>query len=295
MVDVIVKMNHDGSFLKRHILKPQELSFPRNWNELTPKQLLYIAQYWEAWQELVKMGESTRKARALLLLELCGLNTWWEKKILSYILSFYGEDAEVNLLGFVDFVFEKITLTKNKFPILVMRAVNQKPWNKHRKVEYLGPGDHLSGTCIEEFSFAFACYSHYMATRDESHLDNLIGVLYRPKLEDPEQHGYQRKPFNKDMVKFYAESAKALSSEIKHAVLLYFIGCMEYFMDSNRFGLIFRRAGKNERAGSFLDTVLEMAGGPFGTFNETKATDTYLFLKELKNTIKKAEKKKKKK
>lgn len=298
MVELTVKVNREN-------LSPLvcDLKFPAGWNELTERQFLYIARYWEAWQSIAEMGESMRKARALLMLELCGLDGYFSKKKLCHMLSFVDENTNYNILDCTNFVFEKLKLTKNHLPKINMGpsvylrkrsgllgfipriSIKIKDW-------YYGPADFLSDISIDEFSFAFSCYLQYGRTGNEEHLDNLVAVLYRPESGNYLDTGRRSVPFTPELINVYAQKTKKLKYWYKQGVLLFFMGFLA--TAEKKYGHVFRRAKRENTAtaSSFLDTIIMMSGGKFGPFDTTKRENLHVVLKELNYLIEKSQNKK---
>lgn len=257
-----------------------ECLIPEKWDELSTKQLLYVARNYEAWRKLAADNQSLLKARALLLIELCGLKTRSEVKKLCTILSFIDEDTDINVLDLTNFVMEKhVKLTKNIFPKI---KVGLFTW-------YHGPADRLSNLTIREFAFAFSAYMAFNRDRTDNSLDSLVAILYRPFNENWSKDGNKAVPFNNQLVEEYKKRMRRVKYEQKYAVYLYFTGCMEYFGSHKKFGTIFRRAEKNENAGTgnFIETARQLAGPKLGTIDQTLDTNLYLFLQELADVIQK--------
>lgn len=272
MVEVTVKLNR----IKQAPLSC-DLVFPAKWDELSRAQFLYIAKYWESWKDISTANESLRKAKALLVLELCGLKSRKELKKLCYILSFVDETTNANILDCCNFVFDKLDLTVNHLPKI---KVGMFSW-------FFGPGDRLNDVTIEEFSFAFSAYVHYLKTGNETHLNNLVAVLYRPVNDDYQKTGDIRIPFNQKLIVLHAKKTKRMHEDYKQGVLLFFMGVVNAL--EKKYPFVFRRSQANEASGkgSFIDTTIAMSGGKFGHFDTTKATNMHIFLKELNSIIKK--------
>lgn len=251
-----------------------DLKVPASWDELNQRQLIYIGRYWESWKQLAEMGESLFKARCMLFIELSGIENRVQKKRLCTALAFVNENTNVNVISWTDFIFKRQTLTKNILPKIKIG------WFKW----FFGPQDKLSDIDIEEFSFAYSAYSSYMNTGVEAHLDNLVAVLYRPSSNKYHITGDIRVPFNYKMIRIYAKRIKHLDNSYKQAVLLYFIGCLEFF--KKKYGSVFRRASNQTQvSGSFIDAAIDISGGKFGPFEETKRTNVHVFLKELNKIV----------
>jgi hypothetical protein len=271
MVEVEVKKNVGK---KEHM----KANFPSSWNELSPKQLLYIADNWEIYQLLVKEGDNLRRVRSLLIFELCDLR-WRGRRKLAEMLRLVDEKTPANILDVTNFVFT-LKLTRNILPEFTVGPF----WTREK---YAGPGDKLGDIDVEEFSYAFACYVNYEMTRHVSHLNKLVAVLYRPCSKDFLQTGERKLPFNNKLVEVHEAKLKKLSYTKRYAVYLFFKGCIEFFSQSKKYGAVFRRAEKmqGENGGSFLDSVIMMSGGKFGPFDTTKKTNLLIFLKDLNDAI----------
>lgn len=265
--------------IKRESRKPLscDVKFAENWDELTTKQFLFIAKNWDAWKQLILSGGDLLQLRSLLVIELCGVTGRRNRKKLCDMLAFVDEATNTNILGCVDFVFKKLNLTKNHLPKLKIG------WFKW----YYGPGDRLNDISIEEFSFAYSAYINYNRTHDVDQLNNLVATLYRPCGDlNAQRNGEVKQPFNYKLIGRYSEKMCWLNDGYKQGVLLFFMGCLEYF--KNKYPEVFRRAEKNEVSGTgtFFDTVVDMSGGEFGPFKDTKNENMHVIMRALNKKIK---------
>lgn len=260
-----------------------EVIFPENWDELTEKQFLFIAKNWNGWKQMIIRNEDLLQVRSLLVIELCGVTGRKNRKKLCDMLAFVDENTNTNILSCVDFVFNKLNLTKNHLPKLKIGWFN---W-------FYGPGDRLNDLSIEEFSFAYSAYINYNRTLDVDQLNNLVAILYRPaaSLKD-KRNGETKQPFNYKLIEAYSQRMDWLSDAYKQGVLLFFMGCLEYF--KKKYPEVFRRAEKNEvgGTGTFFDTVVDMSGGEFGPFKDTKSENMHVIMRALNKKIKNSKNKK---
>ena len=264
------------------------MNIPTSWNELTAKQLLYIAEYWELWCDMLRRGDPIRRARILILLQLCGLSRKDTRKLCN-LLSLVTEQTDTSILTCTEFLFEKYELTKNLLPRLFLGWSFK--WDRLRsrpvRIYFAGPEDRLADLTIDEFSFAFACYLRFEATRKPEHLTNLVAVLYRPESADFLVSGERKVPFTNKLIEEYAKRTARLSYATRFAVFLFFKSCIEYYAAHPKTAAVFKRAEDEERAsgGSFIDTVIALSGGELGPFSETKQTNLPIFLKLLHQKI----------
>lgn len=256
------------------------LNFPSSWNELSRRQLLFIAEHWTSWQSLLKVGENLNKVRATLVIVLCGLKGRSERVKLCKTLALVNEDSGGNILECADFLFKSIDLTKNLLP-----SINVG-WFKR----YYGPADKLADISVEEFSFAFSLYAQYVRTGNENFLNQLAACLYRPANPDFKKTGETRVPFNNRLISLYESDFKKVPTPYKHGVYLFFLSCVEHL--AKTFPLVFSRAENGGSGGSsFFDSVISLSGGKFGPFESTKNTNLYIICKELNQLIKDSKKK----
>jgi hypothetical protein len=256
-------------------------SIPEKWEELTKNQVLYIATFWQAWQLMLKNNADMIKARASLFCALINQPNRQLKKILTYLSMVDYEKADLNLLDLTNFIFEKNDLTINHFPYF-KTGLFQKLY---------GPNSKLTNISINEFSFLLNYYNLYNKTQNEEYLDNFIACMYRPLDSNYLSTGDKRIPFNPFLISNHANAIKKLSIPEKQALLLFFIGCLEFFAKS--FPLVFERSS-NENTNTnttFLDIIIKISGGKFGNFDQTKNQNAFIVLKELNNMLADSKKK----
>lgn len=256
-----------------------EISIVDNWDELNRNQVLYIAKHLPAWRMMLLATEvSMQKARALLLIELIVNKTPAELKEICELFSKYDfEGNDINLLSITDFVFQKNGLVLNKIPDISISATKK----------IYGPADRLDNISIHEFSFAINYFNLYNTTKDEMYLDYLVCVLYRVKSAGGEERGDIREPFNMYTADKYLKEISKLDYSYKEAIYLFFQGCLESWLIA--FPLVFKRGTEEQKTSAtqktFLDIILNISGGKFGTFNETKNENAYLVLKDLNTEL----------
>lgn len=250
-----------------------------SWEELTTKQILYIASNYRTWQFLIRNNESTLVIRAKLFAVLILNKSALEiKKILNYLSQVNYEEAGINLLKITDFIFSKNGLTFNRFLKLKIGFLKS----------LYGPSDKLSNSTINEFSFALKHYNQFNNTKDEKHLDLLIACLYRPKNKNWEVTGDIRAPFIPFTAEKYIVKIKRLDYDVKMAIYLYFSACMDLI--NRLYPAVFNKVSQETEkttntSTSFTDIILKLSGGKFGSFNETKDQNAHLVLKELNQLI----------
>lgn len=298
MIEVVARLRREVATRSCGHTGEMVLNFPEKWDELTPKQLLYIAQHWLHWQELARYDRSMIAERAALVLELCGLQTRRQKRKLCLWLGCVDERTDVNILERTHFLFKNTGLTRNLLPTILsgpfdpFDRLRDRPFDKLRgriggpwfSRRYYGPADLMKDCTINEFSFAFGCYSLYNQSKQEKYLDSLVAVLYRPKNKNYLLDGQLREPFNNKKMRFRENRIKKLNPKYRVAVMLFFDGVLEHL--KARYPLIFRRAEAGARAGgSFHSTLMEMSGGVFVELDKILEQDMYMVLDRLQKVV----------
>lgn len=255
MTEIILK--HNG--------KNEVIQFPENWNELTTTQLLYIANLWESWQLMSRNNISLLKAKAMLCVVLMGAKGFFSIRKRLKLINQLTPEEQYDLIQLTHFIFEKNTLTKCPVPVI-------RSWFTN----LYAPSDSLGNIKVIEFHFAERFYIEYSKSGKPEALDNLIGTLYRPKKDGSRLH------FNINKIEDYADIAKKLSYQQRQAILLWYIGSRDNLM--SRFAKVFSSGNQKQAANNgWLDIILELSGGKFGSFKETEQTELVLVLIELQH------------
>jgi hypothetical protein len=180
----------------------------------------------------------------------------------------------------VDWTFEK-GLSVNPLPRIV-----ETLW-RGKFIYDLYPPKEFSQFNGEEFCYADTAYLRYRKSKAEKDLNDFIAILYRP-LDPKKKHGDRRLAFDPDAVDTYLIAAKSLPLHKKVAVTLWYEHKREEFFKP--FAPLFKK-GAQEKAsseGSYLELLLELAGGKFGTLQETKRTGVHTLFSEILLQKKKA-------
>lgn len=244
------------------------------WNELTKAELLYMVANME---HLLK---PSFEFRLRLMLKLLGVPKWrifTIKKLLNVPV-----DEIAYMTGLVDWCFpvENVSLTRNFFRT---KYVLSK--------KYIGPADGLSNLSLEEFSFADHHFRQYMTTLDMKELDKLCAVLWRVPgakigLNDAAYKNDKRLIFNSYAINESSKRFKWTSKKFKFFVLLFFWGCRNKF--SKKYEHVFDSGPKEDSAGldlGWINVMFDLAGGKFGTLNDTGKQGLTTILLYLENLL----------
>lgn len=253
--------------------KSDVISIPEAWNELSRKQLLYIAEYWEAWKLLAQNNQSLIKAKALLFVELMCGNTLSNKKKRVELLAQLQNEELYQLTELTNFIFSANTLTNCPVPVIKTLFTKLFPPNKG-----------LGNITAFEFAFADACFMNYINNGEMHHLDLLIATLYRPM-----RWNRRREIFDNDKIEKYLSAVQKLSYAEKQLILLWYQGCRIEIIKDNR--ILFSKENQSDAKNKgWIPVILAMSGDKFGTFESTGHTDLHLIFMELKEMKERAPK-----
>ena len=232
----------------------KEFKIAATWNELDWKQVRQIA-------ELLFKSENIYKVKLLL------------SKIISRMpmmtFNWLSDDDKLYLSQQVAWATDlgKLNLTKQLLP-------------KHKGL--YGPLDKLSNITIDEFGFADRCFDKYLETKQPDELDKLVAILYRKRKRGKVTDGDVRVAFNNHVIEDNARRIKHWKSDVKHGILLFYWGCRNLIVDVHKER--FTKPGPATTASvskaNWFDIISSMAGGKFGTIEETKRVNVWVFMRE---------------
>lgn len=231
-----------------------EITIPSSWNELTDKQLLGIAA-------LKHIHGSLFDYSVWLILNNC---KWYQFRKAYHLKCVMSEVGITTLKEHFSFVYKKNDRTI--FPELI-------GYNK--------PMDRILNLTIEEFAVADDLNNTYLKTGDTTYLKALCAVLYKQKGEV-----YDHLLLNEKSKQF-----KACKGGFLLGVHLAWNGCKNNLV--NRYTTVFPKlkvATRSNKKTGFLEVVLKMSGGKFGSHSETKRTNVYTFMTEFEESLKMQEK-----
>lgn len=195
------KRKFQGEFLK------YKKDYPENWNELTVKQLLFIAF-------LMNKGYNLEKLNVMIIKNFLNIKN-------RYFFDISGE-AMSELAKSISFIHETKTLTSNKIPEINIK-INFFSWiftPRKRKCKLYGPSDGLLTLTFEQFfGHCEPALNDYVKTKNISSLDYLVASLYT----------YKKEKFIPDDIEEILKKVKKLNLDYKVAILLFYIGCKDFF------------------------------------------------------------------
>jgi len=188
------------------VIDGKSFSSPSSWNELTQKQLLFVSRLFHGQLTMIDF-----KLRALF--NFISITPTVKIRL-------HPEDTYF-LCETLDFLFEKVSLTRNLLPIL------KTGWRT-----YLGPSDAMKNCTFGEFTIANSLLDSFTSTKDQKYLDEMVAILYRPKkwfwfirknFTDKQD---ARKNFVNRSLKKRCQMMASLDYYEKYSVFLFFSGVL---------------------------------------------------------------------
>lgn len=248
------------------------LTLPQSWENLTPTQLKRLATLLITMPSKSIATKKTQIAFDLgVLLILLNIKWWQFKKINSarkLVKNYRFQDIKKHY----NFIYTKTNL-KNFIPSIVLN-----------KTLYTGPAPFMLSVTAYEFSVADDMYLRFSnETNPDKKIEYaqyLSAVLYKPS-NAPE--------FNIVNLEAMREPFKKAPQDFLHACALSYTGCRVQL--EGRYKRVFPKApagiktkAKSKKYG-FGKILLQMAGGKFGTHEETKRTPLHTFLEQLNEDL----------
>jgi hypothetical protein len=211
---------------------------PSNWNELTRKQLLMVADLFQKKISLVQF-------KVKLILSFLGI----KRRIIRRI---DPEDAYF-LTETINFLFEPVTLTKN-----LIKSIRTGIFN-----HYFGPDDQMMNCTFGEFTKAHTRLEQYQRTKDDLILDEIAAIFYRPGkilwfirryFTDKTD---RRRPFIDRTLKKRIHKMRKVDKSIKYSIYLFFTGVMGSLPEM--FPNLFRRKDTKADDGGWSDLIISLA------------------------------------
>lgn len=234
------------------------VQLPKSWNELTDGQLVSMAGLFATTKPGVHLDAGI--FRILMGKRQVDAIRIMEEVPLSQLKPFYS---------FIYFENNRTAFIKR--------------WKVNRKW-YYAPGDRINNLDAEEYAVAEDLHYQWRNKKERIYLELMAAVLYVP------QKGL-RPVFEKELLQ---EKAKAFAGEPIEKLLameMAFFGCMAHLWSV--FPKVFPKSAPTtamaQRKHGFGKVILGMAGGKFGTHEQTKRTKIYTFLEEFTENLKQIE------
>lgn len=248
------------------------IPFPSNWNDLTLYELNLVAK------SILSNFNSAAEANAALFLSLLKIRCGKKVKHIQKRLD--AEDAVINGLPAIDFIYKENNLTKQPYPTL-----NPKPLNFLNLKPFHGPLDDFNSITCGEFEDAEFFFNKFRQDPSANHLAHLAAILYRPK--DVKYICYDSKTASH--IHYDAEKTvvyfKKLKPWVLYSIFLWYAGCREQLpkIFPNCFGPSKLETEENREPDFLIFTKCIHAGaGPKnGSRNEIRCTLLKEFFLEI--------------
>lgn len=189
-----------------------------------------------------------------------------------------------------NFLIKDRKLLKNPVPRI------RFPWSRFIR-PLVGPSDGLKNLTIWEYALAEKMLENYVSSDDETFLDQLLAILYRPTCLGKVIMSWfrytsdTRVTFNDQTYQKRIPLLTGIEFEKKFAIAMYFNSVRDSFKESDRFPHIYNM--KKKKTGnsklSWADVIMEMSGEIPGNEDKTGRVNLYTFLYRLELNAIKAE------
>jgi len=231
---------------------------PARWDELTPRQLLFIAPRLLSNQPLVQIKDE-------ILIKLLRISNKHLRRL---------NLSQVNgLHRALNFLWREITPIENPVPVIRLRM--QK---------YTGPRYKMKDISFGQFIYADTFFLRYMSKKDPGDLDKLVATLYC------------RGEFKASRVDLTAHRRRRYSVAKKQAILLFFMAGRRHMIDC--FPLLFpkKAEAEQEKKGTFSwgDVLIALVADYPHEKDKVEKLDVYFAFRYLEEQIRKSNELKKK-
>lgn len=207
-----------------------EITVPEGWNDLTRKQLLFVAK-------LMLRKINIADFRGIVLNRFAGIKVYPEYRVdendnYAFRIKqgkqkyFITAGLYHELLKSVDFVTREPSLTSQLIP--QFRLFSRR---------YAGPEQACYNISYSELIYAQLAAANFQNTKDARYLNELTSILYRPvrnyRKSDPDFDGDRRVPFSAYAFQRRAWWFRFLPANIKFAVYIFFSGSMAFMAEKH--------------------------------------------------------------
>lgn len=237
---------------------------PAIWNELTSEQLIRVAG-------LLFSRQTDPYRIKISLLQILMSFKWHHLQII-------GGERLIDLFPFIDFISEEIRLTENKITELKLRGIR-----------FFGPIGDFSTLTGDEWTEADEAYIEFSQTQEESALNRMMAILFRPRQKGMWSGHSQwmndyRVPYSEGTIKNRIPYMERVPLAVKLAVLLWWKGCRREWEEV--FERVFQAKGEGPESFGWQETLLKLSGSEFGDLNSTQRTYMYKLMLKMEITLK---------
>lgn len=273
-------------------INDRSIHVPSSWNDLSLQQQItcYAIIMTDTGKLLAPFEILPAKKIALLQYLLQLPPFFFQKRERGFLRQAYGADAqtialsEINdLFAVIDFLFEKqetaedqpeqyaiqLGLTKCPYPHIEFTTRSGKNRTR-RKTRWYAPADGLHNMTLYELSHTFTRLENYLRTQDETHLLELLAIIYRPTKPKTKENiasnykGDIRLPYreHETTVETRKKRIENLPKSVKQLLVFWFTSCRQAII--RRYPNIFTTPKGDTTMGNnygYAALLLNLAGG----------------------------------
>lgn len=271
--------------------KKQTLQLPSEWNELSAKQLLFVAS-------LFTRGLVHPSFVANVALEMLGKKhiVFKEYRRLQWLIA-------TNKHNLAKYSKADDMLTDLNYAIAVIGEQFGFIWNSNKLTRQLlpkyrgkyGPSDFLGNLTLIEFSKAEVRFKAYEQTKNELYLNQLVAILYRK----PKFFWFIRRHFSADIDprreysdNYIRAGVSSWPLNVRFAIYLWYQGCRQEL--AARYPNVFTEGDGDSDDFGFASLITSLAGPKFGDTDKTASTLLHTILAYLELQAREANKNKQK-
>lgn len=147
------------------------------------------------------------------------------------------------------------------------------------KIKYLvAPTFGFQSISTAEFAYLDSFYRAFKETSDPDQYEYFLAILYREPSENPVVDQDNRIPFNKYHIDHRLKVVRNLPKHVFYTPLIWFE--LERNKLPQLYPILFN-SGDSSSPTDWLQSILSMSGGKFGTFKETERTPIRYYLSEM--------------
>lgn len=268
-----------------------EYKVKSEWNELSKKQVRYVAENWKKWQLLMTqlqeentpindkiLSEKMHFEKVKLLIVLSDLTKWTKRAERKLFFKYLDKDIVEDAQN-TNFIFKEVRLTKN-----FDKSV-RLPFIKHYPPESIYK---LTGV---EFAFAEKAFYDYMVNGHIQDLNMLVAILYRKKAKNnsPDSKKYTgdiRQEFNQHSIDYRQKRMWMLSKAKKTSILLWYAGSRQELIDRYKHTVFAKSNNAKPLEYGWLSIFRELAGKDITKQLDVAKTNITIIMMNLDESIK---------
>lgn len=237
-----------------HYHKNKTIVIPSSWNELSKRQFI----------KLVQLLHSGMQADEWLLDK--ALKILCRKKLYSFLR--IPPDIRSRCYDHMEWIAGDEKPTEQLIPVYK---------------NYYGPASGLENITLEEFHFAEIAYHRLVNEQEESAMNELIAILYRPALSKKKNiQGDMRQPFEFYAVQDRIRHIKKWSLQVRRCIIIWYDGCRKDLEACYPEVFTGEKASSKDYFDGMYNMIRSIAEKKtYGDFQKVEKMNIHLALREL--------------